>query len=361
MVLNGSHGEGGGALLRTALAVSALTQQPVRIHNVRGGMRTPGINSEDLCFIRALGLSCLARMQGDDLGSNDVTFVPTRPPYGLNHRLDVTEFEKGTVPGSALIVAHALLPVLARAGMYSRLVVHGETYNQNTLSYDAFERVTLAAHRRQGLYAYPHLVVAGYGFGARGEIGLEIEPSALQGIDWTKRGELEGLHAVIVTSEIQDSVAERGIEHLQRLFEGEDVQTRNSRRKAIPKAPMPIEAEAIEVRSRAPGAFVTVWAEFERGYGVGTAMGARGVRMESVVESAVDNFMGWFASDATVDPFLADQLLLPAAMAEGPSAYTTSRITARLITMAWVIKQFLPIHITVHGREGEPGSVTISR
>jgi RNA 3'-terminal phosphate cyclase (ATP) len=359
MVLNGSHGEGGGALLRTALAVAALTQQPVRIHNVRGGMRTPGINSEDLCFIRALGLSCLASMQGDDLGSNDLTFVPSRAPRSLNHRLDITEFEKGTVPGNALIVAHALLPVLARAGAYSRLIVHGETYNPNTLSFDAFERVTLAAHRRQGLYAYPNHVMAGFGYGARGEIGFEIEPSALQGLDWAARGALRRIGAVIATAELQESVGQRGVAHVERLFGGEPFETRHGRREVLPN--LEVEAEAIEVRSRGPGAFVTVWAEFEQGFGHGTAMGARGVKIETVVEHAIDAFLPWFKSEATVDPFLADQILLPAAIAESPTTYTTSRVTQRLITMAWVIKQFLPIHITVFGRDGEPGKVTISR
>lgn len=85
------------------------------------------------------------------------------------------------------------------------------------------------------------------------------------------------------------------------------------------------------------------------------------MKIETVVEHAIDAFLPWFKSEATVDPFLADQILLPAAIAESPTTYTTSRVTQRLITMAWVIKQFLPIHITVFGRDGEPGKVTISR
>ncbi|MBX7133619.1 MAG: hypothetical protein K1X67_13170 [Fimbriimonadaceae bacterium] len=348
-------------MLRTALAASAITQQAVRIHNIRGAMRTQGITSEDLCFIRALAVSSQARVVGDELESNDLTFIPTRAPRGLNHRLDVAEFEKGTVPGNALIVAHSLLPVLARAGMYSRLIVHGETHNTNTLSYDAFERVTLVVHRRQGLHAFPNLVMAGFGFGARGEIGIEIEPSVLQGLDWSKRGDLVSLNAVITLADVPDSVGERGADHFRRLAAGQTIESKTGRREGLPKIPIDPEVDVLTVRSRAPGAFVTIWAEFERGFGVGTATGARGVRIESVVENAYDNFFGWYKSDAAVDPFLADQMLLPAAIAESSSAFTTSRVTKRLITMSWVIKQFLPIHITVHGRDGEPGLVTVNR
>ncbi|MCE9559250.1 MAG: hypothetical protein K8R88_09885 [Armatimonadetes bacterium] len=83
--------------------------------------------------------------------------------------------------------------------------------------------------------------------------------------------------------------------------------------------------------------------------------------MESIMNSAFENLLPWLKSEATVDPFLADQLLIPAAFAEEPSIFTTSNVTARLQTMAWVIKEFLPIHITILGREGEPGTIKVSR
>lgn len=345
MVLNGSHGEGGGALLRTALAVAALVQQPVRIHNIRGATRKPGISSEDLTFIRAIEASCFAELVGDSLGSTDLTMVPRRAARAINMRLDVREHEKGNVPGNALILAESLLPVLARAGAYSKLIIHGETYNPNTLTYEAFERVTLAAHRRQGLYAYSTQPLAGFGYAGYGEVGLEIEPSVLAPLDWSRRGKLKGLYAAVTTAELQPTVAERGLQHLAAQFESVGLSA---------------EVEHVQVASRGPGAFVTIWGEYENGYGCSTAMGARGVRMERVVEQAFEPFHAWLRSDATTDPNLADQLLLPAALVDGATVYTTSRITQRLVTMAWVIKQFLPIHITILGREGEPGTVKIS-
>ncbi len=346
LVLNGSHGEGGGALFRTALAVAALTLQSVRIHSIRGATRRPGLNSEDLTFLRALEMSCSAQLSGDELESASVTFQPHHLPRSLNHKLDVQAHEKGIVPGNALIVLESLLPVLARAGAYSRLVVCGETYNPNTLTFDAFERSTLAAHRKQGLVAYPNLIKAGFGYGAKGEVALEVEPSGLQSVDWSKRGALLGGQAIIVTSELPENVGERGVAESERTFKSIGIAA---------------ECEAIEVHSREPGAFVTLIVSFEKGMASFPAIGARGVRIEQIVQRAFEPLQPWLSSDATVDPYLADQLMLPAALAEGKTSYKTSLITQRLITTAWVIKQFLPIHITILGREGEPGTITIDR
>ena len=113
--------------------------------------------------------------------------------------------------------------------------------------------------------------------------------------------------------------------------------------------------------SKTRGATVTVWAEFENGFGGGTAALKREGTIEEAAEGAFHRFFEWFSGDATVDAFLADQLLLVALQAEGRTVFKTPVETRRLLTMAWVVRQFMPIHITVLGREGEPGTVTIER
>lgn len=347
IVINGSHGEGGSALLRTALAVSVLTQQPVRLHSIRGATRKPGITSEDLTFIRGLGIVCGAETVGDELDSEEMTFSPRRRPVALVHqRLDVSAFEKGSVPGNALVVLESLLPVLARTGSYSLVTAAGETYNANALSFDYFENVTLAVHRKQGLYAYAQQLMAGFGYAGMGEVSLEVEPSGPNAVQWEDRGKLVECRALVTTSELPDHVGMRGTEHVERLAKHSGIA---------------IDTQSIQVRARGPGAFVTIWAEFERGCGGATAMGQKGVRMEAIAQAAYAEFMKWYESRATVDRYVADQMLLPAALADGESVYSTPMVTRRLTTVARVIKQFLPIHITILGREGEPGTVTISR
>lgn len=342
--IDGAHMEGGGALVRTALTMSALTQQPVKITEVRGNAPKPGLNVEDLTVARALGLACGAEIQGD-VGDHELTFSPTRRPVGLNEKIETDRTDADT-HANALVVLHSLLPVMARSGVYSKLTCNGETFGHHVLSYDYFVNVTLGAHRQFGLYAYPELSLAGFGKGSRGEVRLEVEPSSIHGVDWPIRGELRSCCAVVATAELAPNVASRAAAHLSLL---------------AANAKLPLQIENFNVRSRSTGAFVTVFAEFEQGFGGATAMGRRGVRMESVAQSAFDAFLEWYKGSWTVDPFLADQILVTAALAETDTAFSVQRLTERFLTTVWVIKQFLPIRITVRGQEGEEGWVTVRR
>lgn len=346
IVLNGSHGEGGGALLRTALVMSAMSQQPLRVHAVRGATRKPGLNPEDLAFLRTLATSCVAKVDGDELGAMAVTFEPTRAPRALETDVDIHAFQSGKSPGNSLVLAQALLPVLARAGAYSRLRLFGETHNNNTLTFDAFERSTLAAHRAQGLYAFPTIISAGFGYAGRGETLLEIEPSALEPIHWPERRAIVSAGAVVTTVEqssgfVSDALS-GCLKHLQESGLGDQV-------------------DHIPLAGPEPGLSVTFFANFERGSGSSSSVMQRGGQAAATVKRAWEPFAEWLATDATTDPFLADQILPLAALAEGKTTYTTPLVTRRLLTMAWVVKQFFPIHLTIKGREGAPGTITIER
>jgi RNA 3'-terminal phosphate cyclase (ATP) len=342
--IDGAHLEGGGALIRTALAMSALTLQPVKIANARGNANRPGLTTEDLTIAHALGLACGAEVIGG-VGEHDLSFCPARRPVGLNERVE-PEPDETDPHSNALVVLHSMLPVMARAGVYSKLTCFGETFGHNVLSYDYFVNVTLGAHRRFGLYAYPELSLAGFGRGSRGEVRLEIEPSSIHGVDWATRGKLISCCAVAATAELAPNISGRAASHLSLLGAN---------------AKIPLQIETFNVRSRSTGAFVTVFAEFENGFGGATAMGRRGLRMEAVAQSAFDTFLEWYRGDWTVDPFLADQLLVTAALAETDSTFFVQKLTARFLTTVWVIKQFLPIRITVRGHEGEEGLVTVRK
>jgi len=346
IVLNGSHGEGGGALLRTALAVSCLTQQPVRIHHIRGATRKPGLTSEDLTYIQALASSCAAVMVGDDLDSHMLSFTQNRAPRPLRTPLDVRSHEKGSVPGNALMIIQSLLPVLARAGAYSVFSVTGETYNPNTLTYDVFERATLPMHTAQGIVGFSSLISAGFGYAGHGEVHVEVEPSCFQGFDWSTRGELKEVTGVISFREIHAEIIERGIAEAEKLAKAAQIE---------------LTMEAQEVPGRQPGVHVSFCSAYERGRGCGTAMGTRGGRIETMVRYAFEQLTRFMKSKATLDPYLADQALVAAAFAPEPTVFLTEQITVRLQTMAWVIRQFMPISITILGRPGEQGKVTVTR
>jgi len=346
VLIDGSFGEGGGALLRTVLTLSAVTQQPVHVSNIRAATKFPGLNSEDLTLLKALAQCCDAELEGATIHSAELGFAPQKRPSGFNGNTKIWEDEGNDAFANALVVLNSLLPIAARSGVFSSLTVEGETYGHNILSFDYFANVTLSMQSRFGLYATSRLRRAGFGRYSRGEASLEVEPSGLSGIDWQERGDLIACRSVIATASVAGSVGERGLSHLAKLGKN---------------AGLSVDGETYEVPSKSPGAFVTIWAQFEKGLGGATAMGIKGVRIEAIVQRAFDAFYGWLRSDATVDTHLADQILLTAALADGDTTYTVNNLSQRFLTMAWATKQFLPIRLTVAGHEGGPGEVSIRR
>ncbi len=344
--IDGSHGEGGGALVRTALAMAALTQQAVRIQNVRAGTNHPGVDVEDLTLVKALAVSCAAETTGAERGSPTLSFLPSRRCAPLKSALDLDERLLANRVPNANVLLNALLPVLARSGAYSQVSLGGETYGSHSLCYDYFANVTLGAQKKLGLYVFPEQISAGFGREGGGEVRLEVEPSHLQAIHWSKRGELVNARATIAISELPMTIAHRGLAHLTNLGIN---------------AKIPFEVEIIGVDSRKPGVCITTWVEYENGMGGATAMGAKGIRIEAVAQSAFEDTYEWVRSNASVDAYLADQILPTAIFADGETVFTVSRLTKRFLTIVWVIKQFLPIHITVKGSEGEPGEVSVRR
>lgn len=345
IVLNGSHGEGGGSIVRTALALSAHTQQPVRIHNVRGGTRTPGVNAEDLACIGILAESTAAEVMGDELGSPEIVFAPGRAPRSVDTEVDIHGFQAGRVDGSAVIVAHAVMPVLARTGAFSFLRIHGETHVNGALSYDAFTTATTWVHNCQGLYTLPTLTKAGIGPATRGRIDVAIEPSAIQGIQWGARSADPQVQATI-TSVDAERVSQQCAETVLAQFEREGGS---------------VDLQTLEVDGPEPGLCLTLTEKTATSCFSTHRVALRGSSAASLVGSVATVWSEWSKSSATVDQFLADQALLPASLAEGKSVFHTPRVTRRLITVAWVIRQFLPIHVTIKGREGSPGKVTVER
>lgn len=345
ITLDGSHGEGGGALLRTAVILASLTEQPVRIESIRGGTAHPGLDVEDLTIVQALADTTKAEVAGAELGSSQLAFLPTRRATGLKRSVDL-DASDGVRQPNALVVLSSLIPVLARSGVYSQVAATGETYGANALSYDYFSEVACAGLRRLGIGAFPDQLSAGYGRLAKGRIALDIEPSAISGLNWSDRGKLLESHVRVVTSNLPAQVGARGTAHASNI-----AKTMGT----------PFELEAVELDASGPGAFVTGWQVYERGLFGATAMGTRGVRIEGLVQKVFDGLIDWTAGDATIDPYLADQLIVPACLADEPTVLKLPTLSRRLLTEIWVIKQFLPIHVTVKGSEGKPGTITVRK
>ena len=341
--MDGGYGEGGGSVVRTALSVSALTGQPLEIQNVRGGLRRPGISPIDAAIAGGLGAATRAEVSAR-VGDGILRFIPKQQVQPFRDNIDLNELAAGTQPGSAVLALQTIMTPLARSGGMSHISCRGGTHIPFAPTYEYFRSVTLPAMALAGVYGVSSMASAGYPPRGGGVVDLEIEPSALNGFEWSDRGDMVQCKAFVVGSELPDVVLRRGAAHLTNLAK---------------KDALPMDIETVKPSSKSPGAAVTCIAIFENGFAGYQSIGERGKPMESVCEEAYTDLVEWMNGEATVDEFLADQMLVPAAFSGEKCFFKTNRVTPTLTTAAWVIKQFMPAKITILGKDGQPGEVKV--
>jgi RNA 3'-terminal phosphate cyclase (ATP) len=345
VVLDGSYGEGGGTLVRTALAMSAITQQPVAINQVRAGTRYPGADVEDLALISALEQITGAEPAEIYQGSDKISFTPKHASRSFDGSVGGIKVESRR-RANALILLNTIHSVLVHTGSFSETSAEGETFGNNTLSYDSFSECTLEALKKLGAYAQSTLKEAAFGRESNGLVSLEVEPSFIAGVDWAERGQLEEVTAYVSYSHLTEAIPQRAASHLITLAR---------------QAKLKMNIELQKVSAPSPGIHVSICARYERGFGSGSMMGTRGVRVEAVAASAFDQLFDYIQSKAAIDSYLADQLLLFGVFAHDSVTFSVSNISQRLLTAIWVVKQFMPIRISVTGEEGFAGLIKITK
>lgn len=334
--LDGSYGEGGGQIIRTSLSLAAITGQAVAISNVRAGRSKPGLQPQHLMAVRAAAALCGARLEGDHVGSTRLAFKPQQAVQPGEHRFDI-----GTAGATTLVAQTVLLP-LALAGGASRVVITGGTHVPHAPTTEYLERVYLPALRRMSVEA--RLVSPRAGFFPKGGGELEIDIDGLEAgrltpVDFTERGKLRSLAADVITAGLPDHVGERGQAAIEQFLKGVGRRADIAQRRP---------------ESWDPGAAVFLAAECEGGLAGFTALGQRGKLMQVVAPEACQEFMDWWKTGAAVDAHLADQLVLPAALAApaGESRWTAPEVTEHLRTVLWVAGQFLPIRTSIEAAGG---------
>ncbi|MGQ9688458.1 MAG: RNA 3'-terminal phosphate cyclase [Desulfobaccales bacterium] len=334
--LDGSYGEGGGQLLRTALSLSALKGTSVQISAIRAGRPKPGLRPQHLTAVMALARIAGAEVEGATLGSREIIFQP-RTLRGGDYLFDVAE--KTGSAGAVTLIAQALLPLFVAGRLPAALILRGGTHVPWSPPVHYLMYVFLPALAELG--AQVSLVLNRWGWYPRGggDIRLTINPTAgLKGTCWLNPANYEKFQGLSAASRLPPHVIQRQAGRLkERLGESLPV--------------MEVEADSPD-----PGSFVFLWGP-RAGF---NALGARGKPAEKVADEAVDAFLRFQHRGAALDRHLADQILLYLALAQGPSSFTTEEITQHLLTNIWVIEQFLGPTFTVEGNLGEPGRIACS-
>ncbi len=336
-VIDGAYGEGGGQIIRTSLSLSAITGTPVEIVNVRKGRSKPGLQPQHLMAVRSAAEICAANVEGAEVGSTRFTFHPGCKPVAGSYHFDIR------TAGATPLVAQTLLVPLAHADGDSSVTVIGGTHVPHAPTFEYLQQLYAPLLRRAGLDVEVEYEAAGFFPRGGGRILLRVRPAAfLQPVDLTERGKLENLTAYIVTSGVPDHVADRGAATVE---------------KAMKAVGRPVHMEIRRMPSPGSGAAVILVAKCEGGYAGFTGLGERGKPMEKVAEAPCREFLEWWKTGAACDEHLADQLVLPAALAHGESRWTTPTVTDHLRTVLWVAQQFLPVQATLE--EGTTGSALV--
>ena len=293
-------GEGGGQILRTALALSLCLRLPFQISNLRERRRRPGLQHQHLACVLAAAEIGEADLEGAALGSTELLFRPTSLRAG-NYR-----FHIGTAGSTTLVLQTVLPPLLTGSGQ-SSLVVTGGTHNPLAPPYPFLARVYLPLLRRMGARIEAHLKRPGYVPRGGGEVRLTVVPvEGLTPIHLEERGRLHHRQATAIVAGLPRHIAERELSVVRE-------------RLGWPEDCCRIQEDRPEY---GPGNLLTVELGHAAVTELFTGFGQRGVRAETVAERTVQATQRYLRSDATVGRHLADQLLLPLALAGGGS-FTT--------------------------------------
>lgn len=321
--IDGSHNEGGGQILRTALTLSLATLTPFRIEKIRAGRKQPGLLRQHLAAVRAAAQVGHAEVRGDAINSQELTFVPREIVSG-NY-----QFSVGTA-GSTTLVLQTVLPVLMLASKPSVLTLEGGTHNPAAPPYDFLEKAFVPLLERIGGRVQTELIAAGFYPAGGGAMKVKIEPPTdLQALVLTTRGEVRRRMARAVVANLAHSIAERELAVINKKLRWES---------------SCLKSEVVS--SRGPGNVVMLEIESENVTEVFTGFGERGVRAEAVAENAASQARRYLASDAAVGGHLADQLLVPMALAKG-GVFTTLAPSRHTRTNIDIIAQFLSTRIRV--------------
>jgi RNA 3'-terminal phosphate cyclase (ATP) len=355
MVIDGSYGEGGGQILRTSLSLSAITGQPVRIEGIRAGRRKPGLMPQHLTAVQAAKRICDAEVEGAKRNSQTLEFHPRSAPQAGTYTFDVAQAAKGGSAGSVSLILQTVLAPLALAEGTSQVTLVGGTHVAWSPPYDYLKRVYLPALARMGITA--KVTIKNWGWYPIG--GGRIQ-ATIQGRD--SGTPIQIPDAAIANQALLERGAllrARGLSASSNL--PKHIRTRQERAalQALRSNGVNVRVDVVDAPSKGQGTIVFLWAEFENTAAGFTALGELGKPAERVAEEAAEQLLEYLRGDAALDRYLADQLVLPLALAAGPSEFTTEAVTGHLLTNAWVVNQFFPGRVHVTGREGESGSCSI--
>lgn len=331
-ILSISGESGGGQLLRSSLSLALVTGRAFRMTNIRGKRPKPGLMRQHLTCVKAGAEVCGAEVEGAEMGSTELVFTPGKIAAG-DYRFAIGS------GGSTTLVLQTLLPALLNAEASSTLRIEGGTHNPMAPPFEFIEQCFLPVVQSMGVDATITLERPGFMQAGGGMLMAHITPiKKWRKLKLIERGEELGLFGKVLNAHLPRSIVEREIAAANEVLR------------------LPIEAtEAAD--SAGPGNAIMLGARFANVCEITTGIAQMGRSAEAIATSAAKSLRGYLASSAPVGAHLADQLLLPMALAGGGVFHTLS-ITDHTRTNMALIEQFLPVKFSVEELDAGVKAVT---
>ncbi len=320
--IDGSQGEGGGQITRTAVALSAITGKPCTIDKIRSNRPNPGLQSQHLASVRAVAELCGTKLDAK-VGDTSLVFRPDKIRGG-HYDIGI-----GTAGAISLVLQSLILPSLHAEKTVS-LNITGGTHVRWSPSMDYMHHVFVYYMKKLGLEV--SIDVDKYGFYPKGGgvVSVKIKPGMPKPLCLTERGEFTGYYASsIATEDLKKAkVVERQLKAVDPRLSGKSVQY---------------------VKSLSTGSSIHLSALYDNCILGSSEIGERGKKAEDVGKEAASKLGKEIASGACLDSHMADQILPFLAFANGESAISVAEVTEHVKTNIWVIEQFLPVKFEIRG------------
>lgn len=334
--IDGSYGEGGGQILRTAIALSAITKKPIEVFNIRANRPNPGLRPQHASAVKILAEVFNARVENAEVGSSVIRFFPSEEGYGIgsdkssssrisgsgsssggSNRIDI-----GTA-GSITLVLQALIPAVSISGNRLEMELVGGTDVKWSPTVDYMRYVVRPAFKALGIEFNISVKRRGYYPVGGGVVHVSIEPcKKVKAVDLLSAPRLDA-RMISVCSNLPRHVAERQVAGALARLEKEGVKCAHTSALLEPAA--------------SPGSALLVYCSSDYGPFIGgDAVGEKGRRAEDVGAYAASRFLEPYMGSAAVDPNLADMLVLPLSLADGRSRYTVSSVSMHLETNLYI-------------------------
>lgn len=334
--IDGSRGEGGGQILRSSLALSILTGQPCQLRRIRAGRPKPGLQAQHLTSVRAAAAVGSAQVSGDHLGSQELTFTPGTVAPGKHH------FNIGTAGATGLVLHTVYLPLALGGG--GEVWLEGGTHVRTSPTYPFLASTWRGYLVLMGLDISLTLQRAGFFPRGGGQIVASI-PSIqrLQPLRLLQPTTINTARVHSIVAGLSESIARRQANQAVALLRNGGIAATSQ----------------VTVWDGGPGTALVIELATQPVPTVFVGIGERGKSAEKVAADLVSEVMHHARSGAVVDPHSADQLVLPAALANGESVWSVSEVTQHLLTNIEVIQTFLDCKIHCPPTIGQPATVRV--